>query len=339
MDPLSDLLSLLRPRATISSGFIAGGDWSVDFAHQHGQIKCYCILAGVCWMAVDGVKQPIRLQQGDAFVLPRGRPFRLASDLSLPAVNASTLFPAAGPGGTVVLGTGKTFSLAGARFAVNNNQAELLLGLLPPVVHLSGQTEQAALQWAVERMRQELRQAMPGTHALVQDLAHMMLVQALRSHLANASTLETGWLAALADKRLRCALQMMHAEPARRWTIQGLGLEAGMSRTLFATRFRAVMGETPMQYLTRWRMLLACDRLEHSAEPITQLALSLGYESISAFSTAFKRVLGHSPLQYKMAITRPQGADTNVNRTAHGEVKRELFAFPADADGYSPESA
>ncbi|CPR18849.1 AraC family transcriptional regulator [Brenneria goodwinii] len=304
MDPLSDLLSLLHPTATISSGFTAGGDWSIDFADQHGQIKCYAILSGFCWMAVDGVDEPIRLEQGDAFVLPRGGPFRLASDLSLPATAAATLFPPARQGGTVVLGTGETFSLAGARFAVNESHADLLLGLLPPVVHLNGEVEQAALRWAVERMMQEMREALPGARLLAQDLAHMMLVQALRARLANARNLDTGWLAALADRRLRRAIQSMHADPARRWTLQDLGLEAGMSRTIFATRFREVMGETPMQYLTRWRMLLACDRLEHSAESITSLASSLGYESISAFSTAFKRVLGQSPQQYKVALEK-----------------------------------
>ncbi|WP_263139647.1 AraC family transcriptional regulator [Pseudomonas sp. RIT-PI-AD] len=305
MDPLSDLLSLLRPAATLSSGFRAGGDWSIDFAGQHGQIKCYSILSGGCWMAVDGVERPIRLERDNAFVLPRGRSFRLASDLSLPAQDAARLFPPASQGGTVVLGTGATFSLAGARFAVTGSHADMLLGLLPPVVHLSGQGEQAALRWAVERMMQEMRDAMPGARLLAQDLAHMMLVQALRAHLADASHAETGWLAALADRRLRRALQSLHAEPARRWTVQALGVQAGMSRTVFATRFRAVMGETPMQYLTRWRMVLACDRLEHSAESITRLASSLGYESISAFSTAFKRVLGQSPQQYKAALAAP----------------------------------
>lgn len=305
MDPLSDLLSLLRPAATLSSGFTAGGDWCIDFGDQRGQIKCYVILSGACWMAVEGEPEPVHLEQGDAFVLARGRPFRLASDLSLPGTPAAVLFPGAGPGGQVRLGDRPTFSLAGARFAVDGHPAQLLLGLLPAVLRLVGQAERAALQWAVERMRQEMRDALPGARLLVQDLAHMMLVQALRAHLATTHRQETGWLAALSDHRLRQALQSLHAQPARRWTLQELGAQAGMSRTLFATRFRAVMGETPMQYLTRWRMVLACDRLAHSSESVTDMALSLGYESISAFSTAFRRVVGQSPQQYRRAAAAP----------------------------------
>lgn len=313
MDPLSDLLALLRPKVTISSGFTAGGDWSVDFADQQGQIKCYAILSGACWLEVGGLGAPVHLEEGDAFVLPRGRAFRLASDLALPATDAATLFPPARQGGTVVLGTGKTFSLAGARFAVSGSHADLLLGLLPPVVHIAGQAEQAALRWSVERMMQEMRDGLPGARLLTHDLAHMMLVQALRAYLAHANSLETGWFAALADPRLRRAVGRMHAEPARRWTLRDLASEAGMSRTIFAVRFREIMGETPMQYLTRWRMVLACDRLEHSSDSITRLASLLGYESISAFSTAFKRVLGESPQQYKTALLTPQLEDVGTS--------------------------
>ncbi|MBD1554467.1 AraC family transcriptional regulator [Pseudomonas typographi] len=317
MDPLSDLLSLLRPLATLSSGFKAGGDWAIRFAEQRGQIKCYAILSGECWMAVDGIDAPVHLAYGDAFVLPQGRPFRLASDLSLPSTEAATIFPPARAGGTVVLGAKEaTFALAGARFAVEGSHATLLLGLLPAVVYVGGSAEQAALRWAVERMMRELHDGLPGGHLMAQNLAHMLLIQALRAALNAVGMQQTGWLAALSDPRLRRALEALHADPARRWTLQQLGSQAGMSRTVFATRFRRVMSETPMQYLTRWRMLLACDRLQHTAEPISLIAAALGYESNSAFSTAFKRVLGCSPQQYKTDVGKPAaGHDCGINAT------------------------
>ncbi|QHB70696.1 AraC family transcriptional regulator [Stenotrophomonas sp. 364] len=304
MDPLSDLLSLLHPVATVSSGFRAGGAWSVEFSDQHGQIKCYAILEGACWMAVDGVKEPWRLAEGDSFVLPRGRPFRLASDLSLPPIDSSTLFPPANRGGAVVLADGAGFSLAGARFAVTGSQAPWLLGLLPPAIHLRVADDRAVLRWAVERMMQEMRESKPGGMLLAQNLAQTMLVHALRAHLSEAGASGAGLLAALADPRLSRALQAIHAHPARKWTLRSLAAEAGMSRTVFATQFRAAMGETAMLYLTRWRMALACDQLEHSRESVAQVGSSLGYDSISAFSTAFKRVLGISPLKYKSALSK-----------------------------------
>ncbi|NML87455.1 AraC family transcriptional regulator [Sphingobium sp. TB-6] len=302
MDPLSDLLTLLKPSATISSGFDAGGSWAVRFGDQAGQIKCYSILRGECWLAIDGLETPIRLCEGEAFVLPRGLPFRMASDLSVESVEAGSMFPPARAGGQVRLGSGGEFALVGARFAVAGGPSGLLRTLLPPILHLRTASEKAALNWSVERMMQELRENLPGARLMAQDLAHMMLLQALRAYLNQPASGDRGWLSALANKQLRMAIHAIHADPARRWTLKDLGAEAGMSRTVFAERFRAVMGETPMQYLTRWRMLLACDRLEHADDRLSTIAIDLGYESESSFSMAFKRVMGCSPSHYSRGV-------------------------------------
>jgi AraC-like DNA-binding protein len=298
MDPLSELLSLLRPRSAISSRFDAGAEWSIQFGGQHKHIKSYVILSGGCWLAVDGIEKVVRLEQGDCFVLPSGRAFRLASDLALPSVKASAIFPEARAGGAVTVAGGGSFSLLVSRFAVSGKQADMLLGLLPPIVHLRKESDQVALRWSVERIMQELRENQPGGDLIAQDLAHMILVHALRAYLTEGIGQAPGWFFALADKQLRLAIIAMHADPARRWTLRDLGLQAGMSRSVFALRFKEVAGETPMQYLTRWRMLLACDRLEHPGDPVATIAEALGYESESAFSTAFKRFMGCSPRQY-----------------------------------------
>src|SRR5690242_6167676 len=106
MDPLSDVLSLLKPRSYVSAGFDASGEWSVQFSDQHNRIKCYAVISGECWLSVEDVSQELRLRKGDCFVLPSGRPFRLASDLALPPVDASSIFPPARAGGIVSLNGG-----------------------------------------------------------------------------------------------------------------------------------------------------------------------------------------------------------------------------------------
>ncbi|MBW4330097.1 AraC family transcriptional regulator [Stakelama sp. CBK3Z-3] len=298
MDPLSQLFTLLKPAATISSGFDAGGDWAIAFDDQRKQIKCYAISSGQCWLAVEGVESPVLLQAGDCFVLPRGRPFRLASNLALTPIPASTIFPGARDGGMVTVNGGGSFSLIGSRFAVRGNQSAMLLGLLPPIVHLRGEKEREAIRWSVDRMMQELRDAQPGGDLIAQHLAHMMLIQALRVRLAEGVGKGAGWFFALADPRLNGAISAIHDEPDRRWTLKELAERAGMSRSLFAQRFREIVGETPMQYLTRWRMMLACDRLENEGASVSSVAIGTGYESESAFSTAFKRIVGCSPRDY-----------------------------------------
>jgi transcriptional regulator GlxA family with amidase domain len=107
-----------------------------------------------------------------------------------------------------------------------------------------------------------------------------------------------GWLYAITDPQLKTAIVSMHANPASPWTVDELARHVGMSRSMFALKFKERVGESPMEYLTRWRMLLAGDRLRSSSEPILSIAVSLGYESESAFGKAFKRVMGRSPRQY-----------------------------------------
>ncbi|WP_317202297.1 AraC family transcriptional regulator [Janthinobacterium sp.] len=323
MDPLSDVLSLLKPRSYVSAGFDAGGAWSIQFSNQHDFIKCYAVVSGECWLSMQGVQDALHLKAGDCFVLPCGRSFRLASDINVTPIDSSKVFPSARAGGIVSYNGGGDFFLVGSRFAVSGNNASKLLAMLPPIVHIRKEADQAALRWSVERMMHELREGEPGGALIAQHLAHMMLVQALRLHLAEGQNDSVGWFAALADKQIGAAIAAMHADPAHRWTLQELGKRAGMSRSTFALKFKDTAGETPMQYLARWRMVLAGERLENSSDPISVIAMSLGYESESAFSTAFRRVMDCSPRQYcrrsnspKSPRYKPRSATLHVAHSA-----------------------
>ena len=294
MDPLSDVLSLLKPRSYGCGGFEMGGDTCIAFP-QHDGIKCYAVVSGACWLVMDGEALPVRLAAGDCFMLPSGPPFRLTSDLALPPVDFRTLFAGRAQGGFGTLGEGGACTMVGGHFALDNRHAEILLSALPSIVHLRADQDKAALRWSLERMMAELRAPQPGGHLVVEHLAQMMMVHALRLHMADDATGRVGWLFALADRQIGAAIGAMHAEPSRRFTLQSLASLAGMSRTSFALKFKRMVGETAMDYLTRWRMLVATDRLGNARESVADIALSLGYESESAFSTAFRRVTGKSP--------------------------------------------
>jgi AraC-like DNA-binding protein len=297
MDPLSDVLSLLKLRSYVSGGFEAGGDWSVQFGPQDG-IKCYAVVSGECWLTADNLPEPVRIRTGDCFLLPKGRPFRIASDLALTPVDAATIYRDKSDGGITSMNGGGDFFCVGGRFAVTGDRNGALLGVLPPIVHLRTETDRAAMRWCLERMRQELRDPQPGSFLVAQQLATMMLVQALRLHLSEQGGNGVGWLFALADKQMRAAITAIHRDPASRWTVQAMAEHAAMSRTSFTLKFKQAVGEAPMEYLTRWRMMLASDRLANPGDSIATIALSLGYDSESAFSTAFKRVMGCSPRKY-----------------------------------------
>jgi AraC-like DNA-binding protein len=309
MDPLSDVLSLLKLRSYVSAGFDAGGDWSIQFGRHEG-VKLYAIVSGECWLSVDGVGEPVRVRTGDCFLLPRGLPFRVASDMNLTPVDALTIHRTVPDGGIITYNGGGEYFGVGGHFALTGGHAGILLGMLPPIVHIRKESDKAVLRWCLERMRQELRDPQPGGFLIAQQLAQMLLVQVLRLHLAEGLQGGVGWLFALADKQMAAAINAMHDDPAHRWTLQELAERAGMSRTTFTLKFKETVGKSPMDYLVRWRMLLAADGLANTSDSISAIARSLGYESESAFSTAFKRVMGCSPRQYGRGRNPP---------SSHGE--------------------
>jgi AraC-like DNA-binding protein len=297
MDPLSDVLSLLKLRGYVSGGFDASGDWAVQFGPHHG-IKFHAVVLGECWVSVDGVPEPVKVGAGECFLLAGGKPFRLASDMAVEPVDVHTLLPPVYDGRIVTYNRGGEFLSIGGYFTLAEGQADLLLNMLPPIIHIREEPGRSTLRWCVERMRQELYDPQPGGFVVAQQLATMVLVQALRLQLSDGRHDGVGWLFALADKRMRAAISAMHESPDRRWTLQTMAEQAAMSRTTFALKFKEMVGLSPMDYLTRWRMMLAADKLTSSRDSISEIGLALGYESEKSFSTAFKRVMNCSPRKY-----------------------------------------
>lgn len=300
MDPLSDVLGLMKPNSYGFRGLNAGGDWALAFPAADG-VKCYAIQSGSCWIALEG-QQPTELRAGDFILVPGRSAFRLYSAPDAPVTDAYQFFPSFPAGETGVLNGGGECSGVGGFFDFAGLHAELLLGILPPIVHINAEATKAALTWLIERLMHELRDPQPGSTLIGGHLAQTLLIEALRLHLAERSPHSAGWLFALADKQMRAVIAAMHADPARRWTLADLARVGGMSRSSFAVRFKETVGEPVMDYLTRWRMMLAADRLASGRVSVATVAPAVGYESESAFSAAFKRSFGHSPREFSKAL-------------------------------------
>jgi AraC-like DNA-binding protein len=301
-DPLSDVLDLLRPHDCVAAGLDAGGDWSLRYA-PHDGLKCIGILKGGCWLAVDSQREPICLSEGDCVMLPHGKAFVLSARGAQLGDSAETVHSAPAHGDTAVLGGGGDFFMTGARFLLSGLASVMLMATLPDVIVIrpvggdrSGSSE--TVRWAVTRIGTELRLRRPGSASSIQHLSHILLIELMRCHLEDGQEGQIGWTAALADPFLRRALTAMHRDLSNRWTVATLAKEAGLSRTAFAIRFARRVGQTPMSYMTMWRMLWAAKRLDRDDTTVAEAAAEVGYASESAFTAAFKRTLGTTPRRF-----------------------------------------
>jgi AraC-like DNA-binding protein len=302
-DPLSDMLSLVEARSVLSGRLHAGDVWAVRFPPPE-KIKFSALLRGECWLAMEGLAAPVRLEAGDVVVVYGQRSFVLASDVAMEPVDARDVFRNA-PDGVATVGSGGDTFLFGGHVALDPGRARLLMDVLPPLIHVrSSRPEAGALRWLLEQLVGELSSDRLGAGLASAHLAQLMFVQILRIYLADpAQASDPGWVRALADERIAPALRLMHGNPGRSWTLGELARASAMSRTTFATRFKEAAGVAPLTYLQGWRMRLAERALRGGAAPIASVALSLGYTSESAFSNAFKRAVGVSPKRYRSART------------------------------------
>lgn len=304
MDALSDVLSLLRVSALLSSRLEGRGSWAFEFpAYQH--VKFGGVVSGRLYLQMQGEAVTRVLEEGDFYLLTNGHPFCLASDPALAPVDGIAALEACrGSDGVIRFGSegdAPPCTLTSGRFTFENDAADLLLRHLPPLIHLRApDSASQALGHLLQLLAHETGDLQPGAVVARDNLAALVLVHGLRAHLAS-HTKPKGWLAALADAKIGAALARMHGQPGERWTVEGLARCAGMSRTAFATRFRDLVGQPPLEYLGQWRMTIAKKALHHSDESLVEIASRIGYLSDTAFSIAFKRWTGQSPGRFRAA--------------------------------------
>ncbi|WP_108125284.1 AraC family transcriptional regulator [Saccharospirillum mangrovi] len=310
-DPFSDLLKLTQAQSLITGGFTAGGDWAIRFPAPT-RIKFFAVVQGGCWIHIEGEAEPLRFECGDIGLISAPRAFVLASDPNVPPLDAMALFSGAGKS-RVHLGEGQDFAHLGGHVLLDPVSGPLLSEVLPPWIHIPASWPQAdRFRALLDQLVVEQAQALPGMQLASAQLAQLLFIQILRAHLMSGAAKPASWLKALVHPRLAPAIRLMHSDPARNWHLETLAQACAMSRTTFATQFKAIAGVAPMSYLTRWRMQLAQRALQTSDIQIAQLASDLGYQSESAFSTAFKRETGHSPRACRLAAQGQVAVSVNL---------------------------
>jgi AraC-like DNA-binding protein len=292
MDVLSDAVTTMRTGRPHSNRNRLRTPWGLRFPPTDGA-GFHIVLSGTCWLLPAGA-EPLRLTTGDIVFLPREPGHALADEPD----NSLTEFRAGGRDREDEPGTGGTVTelLCGA-YVLDRSRPHPLLADLPDVVHLPAHVgRHPRLRTAVDLLGAELAEPRAGATASVSALLDLLLLYMLRAWFDEQSTgSPAGWPAALADPAVSAALHAMHAEPEAPWTVRGLSGRAGLSRTVFAQRFTALVGRPPLAYLTWWRMTVAARLLRETDAPLFTVAGRCGYSSEFAFAKTFKREFGVAP--------------------------------------------
>jgi AraC-like DNA-binding protein len=306
MDVLSDLLARSRARGAEVRQLVQRPPWSLTFA-DGPPLAVVATLGGRASVIADGAA-PVELAAGDIALIRWTGPHRIADHPATPEQVVLRGGRKYAPGGGPVAAErrlaprtygdglpGATVLLRGL-YDLRGTAGDRVLALLPPlaVVPAGPRTRGALELLAAEAARDE-----PGQDAVLERLLDLVLVLALRAWCARPEAALRGWYGALGDPAVGAALRLLHADPARRWTVAALAGEVGMSRAAFAARFARLVGEPPLAYLTGWRMALGADLLRDSNATVAAVARAVGYADAFAFSVAFKRARGVTPSAWR----------------------------------------
>ena len=300
LDPLSQIIGILKPQAVFWRVIEAHDAWTIAFRPTNvvvfGQI-----IEGVCHVErEDGIS--FDLEAGDFLLMAAPPNWTMAAFGGGSAVDFNTFVEDPGLLLSPAHTTQVTRFMAG-NFKFEAANRDLISTLMLPIVRVRGNEIPAdRLGALLAALGDEALADRPGRSLVLNRLLEVILIEALRYRPADISTGGRGLLAGLADPKIGRALRIMHADARQPWTLAALAREVGMSRSALASRFAQIVGVPPIEYLANWRMTLAKSALESSEAPMTDIAEMAGYQSVSAFSTAFKRETGLSPSLYVRSL-------------------------------------
>ncbi len=326
MDALSEVLRLVRLSGAVFLNAELTAPWAlrtpsgeqlarVLMPEAEHLIEYHLVVQGRCFIAVDG-EAPLQLDVGDLVMVPRGDSHRMSSGAvpTVPLLAAEHMdLPPAGVIATPRYGGGGALTRIVCGFlAIDRRLCAPLLDALPRVLRVSGGSSEvdAWLRSWVRMSVVERADDQPGGACVLAKLSELMFVEAIRRYVESLPAERQGWLAGLKDPHVGKALGLLHGKPARAWTVDELAREVGLSRSALAERFTALIGTSPMQYLTQWRLALAAHHLRTTAKPAATIAYEVGYESEAAFNRAFRREYGAPPATWR------RGARVAVARQA-----------------------
>lgn len=301
---MGEILEAVHLRTVIFGKLELGAPWRLRIP-ERDYLSFYVVARGSAWLDLRAEKPgskhgagEIALSTGDAVILPHGSAHELrdGDQSEIAALNFDYDACPRQPHSARAGGDGPVTSIIIGHFTLGSAPRNALLASLPPAIHLPANAVSASPQLAglVPLILSESASPGAGGSIVLARLADLLFVHALRHWVSTAGQSACG-LRAVGDPAIGAALRLMHARPAEPWTVEQLASEVAMSRSAFAARFAELVGEPPLQYLARWRMTLAAQRLREGDAVIADVAQAVGYANPVAFSKAFARLQGVGP--------------------------------------------
>lgn len=293
MDVLSETITAIRTGAPTCGKFIRHAPWGRGYPVVPGT-GFHVVLTGSCWL-VPPAAAPIALGTGDVILMPRGSDHVLVDSLDSAVTEQAHIGEP-----REIAGPGSRSELMCGAYALGRQRSHPLLDELPEFVHIPARPgANPALRGILDVLAGEMAEPRAGTDAAIPALLETLLLFALRAWFEEQAPTSIGWAGAFTDPGVLAALRAIHGAPERAWTVPDLSAVAGVSRATLTRRFAATVGEPPLSYLTRWRMLTAARLLRDTDTPLASVARKVGYQSEFAFAKAFKREYGLAPGQYR----------------------------------------
>jgi len=287
---------LCSPASPTLAPYLSAGSRHVIIFHL--------LTEGHGYAQVEGDDRPLPLNAGDILIVPHGDPHAMRNGpLIKPVDHAEEIRRILSQGLKVsrMGGGGEITKFICGYMTCEPQLSQVFLGGLPPILKVSIRND-ASGQWLEHSIRYSVDHAdafSPGGEAVLTKLSEVLFVETLRRYIALLPREQTGWLAGVRDPEVGKALALLHRQPAHPWTVAALASEVGISRSVLAERFRHYLSETPIAYLTRWRLQLGAQMLKSTSSSVVQIAAEVGYESEPSFNRAFKREFSLPPARFR----------------------------------------
>jgi AraC family transcriptional regulator, alkane utilization regulator len=302
-DVLADVLQSMHLHSTLYCRATMGAPWGFLVSRRE-VAGFHLVTGGTCWLTVEGRDKPVLLSEGDLVILPHGHAHTMTDHPKTPVTRLEDLVPTqSGEKDGIVSrgGQGAVTTLVCGGLQLEDYMTNPLFSILPTLLQLRSQHGKPIpwLRAIVQLVKAEASGNQLAAESVITRLSEILFIQAVRAYLNTFGDGKVGWLGALKDPQIGQALALIQRQPGESWTVKSLASRVSLSRSAFSAKFKQLVGEPPMQYLTRVRLTKAAALLRTHPATLVEIALSIGYDSEVAFSKAFKRYFGMAPGAYR----------------------------------------